>query len=103
MLFPHYTLHGWKYDIKDPYNSAFVLAMKARLRNSLPAMQARLQGVLEDSFRRLMRGKTDPDGMSLFSSKAHMLADSCRLDQSFSIHIRIHGGGGYEYRYYIGW
>ena len=69
MLFPHYTLHGWKYDIKDPYNSAFVLAMKARLRNSLPAMQARLQRVLEDSFRRLMRGKTDPDGMSLFSSK----------------------------------
>lgn len=101
MLFPHYTLHGWKYDLKDPYNSAFVLALKARLRNSLPAMQLRLQGVLEDSLKQLMRGEKDADGMTS-DSQACRLADSRRLVESFDVRHRIQGGRGYEYHYYIG-
>lgn len=67
MLFPHYTIHGWKFDIKDPYNSPFVLAMKARLRNSLPAMQPRVQRVLEDSLRLVMSRGKDVDGMTLIT------------------------------------
>lgn len=101
MLFPHYTLHGWKYDPKDPYNSAFVLALKARLRNSLPEMQVRLQGVLEDSLQQLMRGKRDADGMEPVS-QACKLADSRRLVKYFNIKSRIQGGRGYEYDYCIG-
>ena len=49
MQFPYYAIHGWEFDFKGPYDSAFVLAMKARLRNVFPAMQPRLQEVLEDS------------------------------------------------------
>lgn len=62
MLFPHYTLHGWTYNIKDPYNSAFVHAMKARLRTSLSTLQPRLEIILGNSLEQLISGRRHVGG-----------------------------------------
>jgi len=57
MIFSHYTLRGWTYNVKDPYNSAFVHAMKARLRTSLSTLQPRLEIVLGNSLEQLTSGR----------------------------------------------
>lgn len=63
----------------DLYNSVPVVALKAHLRGNLPAVQPRIQNVLESTLEQMSRGRRDADGMTYSLCRLSVNTDGFRL------------------------